>query len=129
MNRRWIFGGLLVLILGTIAAFAVWGPDRDWGLRDRRVELVQVVDDQGNPVEGGSTIVVERDRHGFPFGLFLIPLLLVLIFGLFGRTFRGPPGGGPWGPGDRREQWLDDWHTRQHRDSANAATPPSTEAS
>lgn len=83
MNRRWMFGGLLVLVMGAIAAFSFWGPDRDWGPRDHGVELVQIVDDEGNPVEGASTIVVERDRHGFPFALFLIPLLL-LVFGLSG---------------------------------------------
>lgn len=129
MNRRWMFGGLLVLVMGAIAAFSFWGPDRDWGPRDHGVELVQIVDDEGNPVESASTIVVERDRHGFPFALFLIPLLLLLVFGLFRRAFWRPPGGEPWGPGGDRAQWLDDWHARQHRDAANAAPPPSTESS
>lgn len=130
MDRRWIFAGLLVLVLGAIAALVFLGPDRDWGPRDQRAELVQVVDDEGNPVAGANTIVVERDRHGFPFGLFVIPLLLLLVFGLFRGLFWGPPGGGPWGSGGaQREQWLDEWHKRQHREPASEPKPSSTESS
>ena len=126
MNRRWIVAALFVVTLGAIAAVAIWGPDGDWGARDNRAEVVQVVDVQGNAVEGGNTIVIERDRHFFPFGLFLIPLAFFLFFGLFRWAFRGPGSGGPWGPGgDHRAQWLDEWHARQHQGVAGppVATP------
>lgn len=114
MNRRWIFVGLFVLTLGAITSIAFWGPDRDWDRGDG-VDVVRIVDAEGNAVEGSSTVIIDRDRHGFPFGLLLIPLLLFLVFGLFRRAFWGPPGG-RWGPsrGDR-ERWLDEWHTRQHQ--------------
>jgi len=124
MNRRWIFASVFILTLGAITAIAFWAPDRDWDRRDR-VEVVQVTDTSGNAIEGGATIVVERGGHGFPFGLLLIPLFLVLIFGFLRGGFRGPAGGGPWGTGGGdRAQWLDEWHTRQHR--AMAPAEPST---
>lgn len=124
MKQRWIFGGLLLIVVGIVAAVALRGPDRDWGPRDQRVEVAPVVDDRGNEVEGGSTIIVERDRHFFPFGLLLIPIVLFLLIALFRHPFWGPPGDGPWGPGgDHRAQWLDDWHKRQHRESADPLSP------
>ncbi len=130
MKQRWIFGGLLVIAVGVIVAVAIWGPDRDWGPRDNRVEVVQIVDDRGAEVDGARTIIVERDRHFFPLGLLLIPLLLVLLIGLFRRTFWGPPGAGPWGHGGGdRAQWLDEWHARQHQEMASTAKPSSTESS
>lgn len=130
MKRSWIFGGVLLAIVGVIAAIAIWGPDRDWDRHDNRVEVVQVVDDEGNSIDPGSTVIVERDRGGFfPFGLFLIPLAFFLFFGLFRWAFRGP-GGGPWGPGgDGRSQWLDDWHKRQHQEMTSPTTPTGGEPS
>lgn len=129
MNRRWFFAGLFVLTLGAIVAIALWDPGPDWDRADRRVEVVRVVDADGNAIEDGSTIVVEGGRHGFPFGLLLIPLFLLLVFGLLRWTFWGPPGGGPWSPppDDRaREQWLAEWHARQHQrlDGTGTVTPP-----
>jgi len=97
MNRRWIFAALFVLTFGAITAIAFWAPDRDWGRGDRDVEVVRMVDANGNAIEGGATVIVEGGRHGFPFGLLFIPLLLLLVFGLLRRAFWGPPGG-PWGP-------------------------------
>jgi hypothetical protein len=129
MNRRWIFAGLFVLTLGAIvAAGAIWG-DGDWGPPDRDTEVVRIVDDQGNTVAAGSTIIVERDRGGFfPFGIFFIPLAFLLFFGLARLFFGGGPRGGPWGPGgDHRAQWLDEWHKRQHQEMANPAPPAATD--
>ncbi|MBA2468400.1 MAG: hypothetical protein H0V37_03230 [Chloroflexia bacterium] len=125
MNRRWIFAALFLLTLGVITAAVFWAPGRDWDRRDNRVEVVRVVDTGGNAVEAGSTIVVEPGHGGFPFGLLLIPLFLLLIFGFLRGGYRGPTGGDPWGPGGGdRAQWLDDWHARQHR--AMAPAEPST---
>lgn len=132
MNRRWIFVGLFVLTLGAITAIAFWGPDRDWDRGDRRVEVVRVVDADGNAIEGESTVIIDGGRHGFPFGLLLIPLVLFLVFGLLRRAFWGPPGGGPWDrpPDDRgRDQWLAEWHARQHQRIDGGGTPPSPEGS
>lgn len=128
MRRPWIFAGLFILTLGTITAIAFWAPDRGWDRRDDRVEVVQVVDPDGNLVEGGATIVVDRDRHGFPFGLLLVPLFIFLVLGLVRGPFRGPGGGGPWDPdGDHRGRWLDEWHVRQHQEMERTATPQPTE--
>lgn len=122
MNRRWIFAGLFLLTLGAIAAIAFWAPGHDWERRDHRIETVQLVDTEGNAIEGGATIIVERGRHGFPFGLLLIPLGLFLIFGFLR--------GGPWRPGDRdHNHWLDEWHARQHRDMAQAGPSKPTDPS
>lgn len=130
MKRPWIFVGLFLLTLGTIAAIAFWGPDRDWDRDDRGVRVVQVADPEGNAVEGGATVIVERDRHGFPFGLLFIPLVLLLVFGLLRDGFREPGGRGPWGPdGDERSRWLDNWHRRQHQEMAQGPPSPSTDPS
>ncbi len=133
MKRPWLFAALFLITLGTIAALAVWGPDRDWDRGDNRFETVQVVDADGNAVAGGSTIIIDRDRHGFPFGLLFIPLFIILLIGVFRGGFRNPggPGGrGPWnGDADRRAQWLDDWHARQHRAMDGTATPKASEPS
>ena len=130
MKRPWIFVGLFLITLGTIAAIAFWGPDRDWDRDSRRIEVVQVVDPEGNAIEGGATVIVERDRHGFPFGILFIPFVLLLVFGLLRGGFRGPRGGGPWGPGgDRGERWLDEWHSRQHQDTDQVHPPRVSESS
>lgn len=128
MKRPWIFIGPFLITLGTIAAISFWGPDRDWDRGDNRIETVQVVDADGNAVEGGSTIIGDRERHGFPFGLLFIPLFFILLFGFFRGGFRGPGGGGPWnGDDDRRARWLDDWHARQHQAMDRTSAPPTTE--
>lgn len=133
MKRPWLFAALFLITLGTIAAIAVWGPDRDWDRDNNRVEAVQVVDADGNAVDGASTIIVDRDRNGFPFGLLFIPLFFILLVGLFRGGFRGPggPGGrGPWNEEDnRRTRWLDDWHARQHQAMDQSNVARSTEPS
>lgn len=116
MSRRNIFIGLAVIAIAAFTAVGIWGPDRSF---DRRTstEVVQVVDNQGQPVEGATTIIVERGGHGFPFGILLVPLGILFFFGVmrraaFGSRFGGDP---PCGPGgDRREEWMNNWHRRQH---------------
>ena len=136
MNRPWLFAGLFLITLGTIAAIAFWSPDRDWDRGDNQFQTVQVDDADGNAIDGGSTIIVDRDRHGFPFGLLVVPLFILLLIGLIRGGFRGP--GGPGGPGgrgpwserdDRRVQWLDEWHARQHQAMDRAGAPKTTEPS
>ncbi len=130
MKRPWIFVGLFLVTLATIATIAFWGPDRNWDRDGRGVEVVQMVDPEGNAIEGTATVVVERGHRGFPFGLLLIPLVLVLVFGLLRGGFRGPGNGGPWGPdGNNRAQWLDEWHARQHQAMDQAETPRTSEPS
>lgn len=116
MNRRWLFVTLFILTLGAITAAIYWAPDRDWERRDNRVEVVQAVDPDGNAIEGGATIIVERDRHGFPFGLLLIPLILLLVFGFMRRGPWGPPGDGD------RARWLEEWHERTAPDAPSSPT-------
>ena len=130
MKRQWIIAGLFLIALGTISVIAFWAPERDWDRGENRVEVVQAVDPEGNALEGGATIVVERGHRGFPFGLLLIPLAFILLFGLLRGGFRGPGGGGPWGPdGDRHSRWLDDWHARQHQEMTPGGPSPKTDAS
>lgn len=57
MKRPWIFVGLFLITLGTIAAIAFWAPDREWDRDGRGVEVVQVVDAEGNAIDALS----ERD--------------------------------------------------------------------
>ncbi len=128
MSRRSVFFTLAVLVIGAFTAIAIWGPDREWGPPDRQVEVVQVVDDQGNTIEGATTVIVERDHRGFPFGIFFIPLAIIFTIGVarfvFGEPrFRGP--GGPGGPD--RAQWMEEWHRRQHADMASS--PPDSASS
>jgi len=128
MKRPWILVGLFLITLGTIAAIAFWAPDREWDRDGRGVDVVQVVDAEGNAIDGGATVIVERDHRGFPFGLLFIPLILLIVFGLWRSGFRGPRWGGPWGPGgDRGERWLDEWHARQHQELEQRAPSTSTD--
>ena len=82
MRQRWIFAGLLVLMVGGIvAAVAWWGPDRDWDRHDR-VEVVRVTDNgDTTTLAPGDTIIVERGGpRFFPFALFLFPLGFFAFF-------------------------------------------------
>jgi hypothetical protein len=123
MRRQIIFGTLLALLIGAIAAAFIWGPDGDWD-RDRgdRVEIVRVADDgTGSAATDGSgeVIVIEGQRpFFFPFGLLLVPLVIFLLFSLFRGAFFG--WGGPRGGPDRfvdgrGPAWLEEWHRRQHQ--------------
>jgi hypothetical protein len=123
MSRRSVFFTLAVLAIGAFTAIAIWGPDRDWEPPDREVKVVQLVDDQGNTIEGANTVIIERGHRGFPFGIFFIPLAILVTIGIARFVFGGPRWGGPGGPGGHdRAQWLEDWHRRQHADMTSS--PP-----
>lgn len=120
MNQRWILPAILVLIVGGIAALAIWGPDRDWD-RHREVEVVRVVDDGDATTDAGDTIVVERDRGFFPFGLLFFPLVVLAVFLLLRAVIWGGRPPGPWHHGGPPSSaWLDDWHRRQHEPEGKA---------
>ena len=126
MNQRWIFGVLLVLLIGGIAAAIYWGPGNDWdGWHDGRVEVVRIADDGSTTAGTGETVIVQGNRpFFFPFGLLIIPLVFFLFFGLLRGIFwgggRGPRGGPGWNGGYSPDA-LDEWHRRQHEgDRPNA---------
>ena len=125
MNRRWIVGALVLLVLaGGIAAAAVWGPDGRWDERHDGIEVVRVVDEDGNATTtDGETVVIARERGFFPFGLFLFPLGVLFVILVVKFLFWGPRGG-PW-LGEPSAPWLDEWHRRQHADSQSPPTAPS----
>ena len=114
-RQRWIFGTLLVLLIGGIAAAVAWGGDGDRnGWRDDRVQVVWVAED-GTTTTTGETIVIEGDRpFFFPFGLLIFPLVLFLFFGLLRGFFWGGPGRGPGWRGRYDPDALNEWHRRQH---------------
>lgn len=125
MRRRIIFGTLLALVIGGIAAAFIWGPDGDWDrTRGNRFEVVQVAEDGTSATGTGETLIIEGQRpFFFPFGLLLFPLVIFLLFGLFRGAFFG--GGGPGGESNRfgngsDPAWLDEWHRRQHQEHRQA---------
>ncbi len=124
MNRRWIAGALVLLVLaGGVIAAAIWGPDGRWNDRHDGVEVVRVVDEEGTTsTTDGDTVIIARERGFFPFGLFLVPLAFLFVFLAFRFLFWGPRGGGPW-RGEPSSQWLEEWHRRQHDGSQ---PPPGT---
>lgn len=129
MSRRSIFTGLAVLAITAFTLVAIFGPDRNWDRTHSAVEVVQVVDDQGEPISGANTIIIERGGPGFfPFGIFFIPLGILFFFGVL-RFFMGNrhfDGHGPFG--GEREARLNEWHRRQHEDDVPPATSSSTTA-
>ena len=126
MKRQWIFGGFVLLIVALIASAFIFGdpPDR-WN--DHTTVRVVQVDGAGTASPGeGDTFIIERDGRGFfPF----FPLIPIAVFALVFVAFRtfwgGPRRNGPW-PGRPSEEWLDDWHRRQHRETNSADTPSTT---
>ena len=103
---RWVVGGAVALLLAFGIAAGIRG-DGDWGDgrwdRDGRVERIVNAD-------GTETLVVHDGwgRDGLPFGIIVVPLVIVgtiaLARGIFGRGPGGGPGrwggpGGPSGPG------------------------------
>jgi hypothetical protein len=128
MKQRWIFVTLFVILIGGLTAAVIFGPRGDWGDRHDRAEVVRVVDEDGNTVaDTGNTIIIERGHGFFPFGIFLIPLFFILIFGLFRRAWWGGRGNGYHG-GPPSSQWLDDWHRRQHQDKESQAQDTQSQA-
>jgi hypothetical protein len=108
---RWIVIGVLAIVvavgLGAYFGDGDWSDDDGW--RRTNSEVVTTAD--------GQTIVIERDRHFFPFFIF-IPILIIGLFWLFGgRRYRG----NGWGGGGPDQHWLSEWHRREHgqHDSAN----------
>ena len=104
---RWIVIGLVavavVVGLGFLIGNGHWGDGDGW--RENRTEVVTTA--------AGETIVIERDRHFFPFFIF-IPFLIIGLFWAFGgRRCRGN-GWRDDGPGP---QWMSDWHRREHEQS------------
>lgn len=131
MSRRTLFASLTVLAIAAFVAVGIWGPDRSWDRDNRQVEVVQLVDDQGNAVEGASTVIIDRDRHGPPFGFLFFPLGILLVVGAVFAIRGGPGRRGPCGPGGvggpHQAQWLDEWHRRQHEHTPETS-PPTTSA-
>ena len=111
---RWIVIGLLAI--AVVVGLGAWFGDGDWGDRDGwRDSNAQAV-----TTAEGETIVIERDRHFFPFFIF-IPFLIFGLFWAFG-PWRGR--GGDWrrnGPDALSEvEWdrrMTEWHRREHEQS------------
>jgi hypothetical protein len=116
----------LVIVAGLFTAAWYWG-DGDWGPDRDRTHVVRVVDDQGQPIGDGNTVIIDRDRGPFffPFGLFLIPLFIFLLFWTFGR--RGRPYGPNGYPTDTPPQWFEHWYEQMRRREQNRSTPPRDE--
>jgi hypothetical protein len=109
---RWIFAGLVAIAvaLGVIA----YTNDGDWGDGDgwRRNDTEVVTTAQG------ETVIIERDRHFVPFFIFIPFLFIGLFWLLAGRRFGG---GGGWPGNGRGQDWLNEWHRRQHGQSPGNA--------
>jgi hypothetical protein len=107
---RWLVIGFVALVV-ALGIGAYVADDKDWG-PDREAQVVTT--------QSGETIVIENDRHFFPFPVLFIPLL---FFGLFwflvGR--RRWDGGGPWGGPDR----FREWHEREHQTMQSRSGPQS----
>jgi hypothetical protein len=111
---RWLVIGFIALVvaLGLGAYFSDRDWDRDWD-DDRAAQVITT--------QSGETIVIERDRHFFPFPFLIFPLLLIgLVWFLASR--RRWDGGGPWGG---NPDWMREWHEREHRAMDSRAGPPS----
>ena len=99
---RWVIGGAVALLLAFGIVAGIRG-DGDWGdgRWDRNGRVERIVN-----ADGTETLVVHDgwDRGGFPFGIILVPLVILgtiaLARGIFGRGPGGPGRwGGPGGPG------------------------------
>ena len=107
---RWLIVGLIALV-AVIGLGAYFGDGKDWG-PDREAQVITT--------DGGETIVIERDRGSFPFPFLFIPFLAIGLFWFLGSRRRGN-GSGPWGS---NQDWLRDWHEREHREMASRMEPP-----
>ena len=122
MNRRWIFPSIAVAVFAAFVALAWFGPGDRWDHQET-VKVVQVAPD-GTTTDSGKTIVIDHGRDGFPFPFpILFPFGFFLVLFFVSRMFWG---GRRWGgPENRyREQWLNDWHARQHDGGPGDSTPP-----
>lgn len=110
MSRRTVIIALAVifLVITAIAAVGTSGSDRPMDHRTT-AEMVQVVDSQGAPIEGETTVTLEKRGFTFPFCILLVLLGSLFSFGV--SRFFVP---GCRFSGDRQEEWLKDWHRRQH---------------
>jgi len=124
----------LTVVAGIIAAAWYWG-DGDWGPDRDRTHVVRVVDDQGQPVGDGNTVIIDRDRGPFffPFAFLLVPIFIFLLFWTFGRAFwrGGRPYGGPNGfPSETPPPWFEQWYQQMRRREQNRGSsdqaPPQT---
>jgi hypothetical protein len=109
---RWIFAGLVVIAVALgVIAYTHDGDRGDgdgWGRND--TEVVTTAQ--------GETVIIERDRHFFPFFIFIPFLFIGLFWLLAGRRFGG---GGGWPGNGRGQDWLNEWHRRQHGQSPGNA--------
>ena len=111
MRRAFVVGLVLLLALAGVAiGIGAYHAGYNHGL---------------DQVASGARVVhvVGPGYGGFPFGLFLFPLVFIGIFLLLRGAFWGRRWGGPgsWGPGGghwNRGQMFEEWHRRQHDESA-----------
>jgi len=121
---------VLTLFAGLIAAAWFFGAGHGWD--HNTAHVVHVVNDQGQPISDGNTVIIDRDRGPFfffPFGLFLIPLFFFALFWAFGRAaWRG---GRPYGPNGFNAEtpppWFEQWYRQMQRRDAGAPQPPQDE--
>jgi len=107
---RWLLIGFAALVV-AIGIGAYVADDKDWG-PDREAQVVTT--------QGGETIVIERDRHFFPFPFLIFPLFFIGLFWFLSGRRRWEGGG----PGGGNPDWLRDWHERQHREANSRMEPP-----
>ena len=107
---KWIVIGVLAIAI-AIGIGAYFGDHDGPPWRDDQAQVITT--------DSGQTIVVQDRDHGF-FPFFLIPFLFLgFLWFAIGRRFRGGPGYG-CGPSQNREEWLRDWHRREH-ETGNSA--------
>ena len=120
MRRGFVIGLVLLLALAGVAI----------GVTAYHAGLNHGLDQAAN---GARVVhVVGPGYDGFPFGLFLFPLvfigLFLLVRGAFwGRRWGGPGApGGPGGHWDRRRM-FEDWHRNQHDQGSAGHSGPGDE--
>ena len=110
---KWIVIALLAIAV-AVGLGAYFGDHDGTPWRDE--DQAQVITTQG-----GETIIIQERRHVFPFPFVLFPLLFIgfVWFVIRGRWGNDGPGSGS----GQREDWLREWHRREH-----ASTHPTPEA-
>ena len=106
MRRAFVVGLVLLLALAGVAiGIGAYHAGVNHGLDE---------------VASGARVVrvVGPGYDGFPFGLFLFPLLFIgfflLLRGAFWGRRWGGPGHGSYSGGWRGREMFDEWHRRQH---------------